>query len=173
MAFTTPGTAVAGEVLTAAFWNEQVRDNANFLYAPPMVQVRRTTDINPYTNDAAIAWSGEAYDTDGMYTDATSTTNVNINTAGVYIINFVGRANTTSATRILPAIRKAGTEIARVEANLSTGQAIFGMSTIETLAVSDVITATVGIVSGSGYIIKGAASGFEQTRLSLTWIGFA
>jgi hypothetical protein len=27
MAFTTPGTAVAGEVLTAAFWNEQVRDN--------------------------------------------------------------------------------------------------------------------------------------------------
>jgi hypothetical protein len=27
MAFTTPGTAVAGEVLTAAFWNTQVRDN--------------------------------------------------------------------------------------------------------------------------------------------------
>jgi hypothetical protein len=32
MAWTTPGTAVAGEVLTAAFWNEQVRDNALFLY---------------------------------------------------------------------------------------------------------------------------------------------
>ena len=28
MAWTTPGTATAGEVLTAAFWNEQVRDNA-------------------------------------------------------------------------------------------------------------------------------------------------
>lgn len=27
MAWTTPGTAVSGEVLTAAFWNEQVRDN--------------------------------------------------------------------------------------------------------------------------------------------------
>jgi hypothetical protein len=27
MAFTTPGTAVAGEVLTAAFWNTNVRDN--------------------------------------------------------------------------------------------------------------------------------------------------
>ncbi len=27
MAFTTPGTAVAGEVLTAAFWNQNVRDN--------------------------------------------------------------------------------------------------------------------------------------------------
>ena len=27
MAWTTPGTAVAGDVLTAAFWNTQVRDN--------------------------------------------------------------------------------------------------------------------------------------------------
>ena len=27
MAWTTPGTATAGSVLTAAFWNEQVRDN--------------------------------------------------------------------------------------------------------------------------------------------------
>ena len=27
MAFTTPGTAVAGDVLTASFWNLQVRDN--------------------------------------------------------------------------------------------------------------------------------------------------
>jgi len=33
MAFTTPGTAVAGEVLTAAFWNEQVRDNMDTLVA--------------------------------------------------------------------------------------------------------------------------------------------
>jgi hypothetical protein len=31
MAFTTPGTAVAGEVLTAAFWNTNVRDNTEFL----------------------------------------------------------------------------------------------------------------------------------------------
>jgi len=28
MAWTTPGTATAGEVLTAAFWNENVRDNS-------------------------------------------------------------------------------------------------------------------------------------------------
>ena len=31
MAFTTPGTATAGEVLTAAFWNTNVRDNLNQL----------------------------------------------------------------------------------------------------------------------------------------------
>jgi hypothetical protein len=33
MAFTTPGTAVAGDVLTAAFWNSNVRDNLN-VFAP-------------------------------------------------------------------------------------------------------------------------------------------
>ena len=37
MAFTTPGTAVAGDVLTASFWNSNVRDNINDL---------RTTDAN-------------------------------------------------------------------------------------------------------------------------------
>ena len=31
MAWTTPGTATAGSVLTASFWNEQVRDNSNAL----------------------------------------------------------------------------------------------------------------------------------------------
>ena len=31
MAWTTPGTATAGNVLTAAFWNEQVRDNSVML----------------------------------------------------------------------------------------------------------------------------------------------
>lgn len=31
MAWTTPGTATAGEVLTASFWNEQVRDNTQQL----------------------------------------------------------------------------------------------------------------------------------------------
>jgi hypothetical protein len=32
MAFTTPGTAVAGDVLTAAFWNSNVRDNSLELF---------------------------------------------------------------------------------------------------------------------------------------------
>lgn len=31
MSWTTPGTAIAGEVLTAAFWNEQVRDRMTYL----------------------------------------------------------------------------------------------------------------------------------------------
>jgi hypothetical protein len=34
MAWTTPSTVVAGQTLSAAFWNEQVRDNLNELSEP-------------------------------------------------------------------------------------------------------------------------------------------
>jgi hypothetical protein len=47
MAFTTPGTAVAGEVLTAAFWNEQVRDNIANLRA--LANVKSTLKTDTFT----------------------------------------------------------------------------------------------------------------------------
>lgn len=43
MPWTTPGTAVAGSVLTAAYWNTQVRDNLNMV-APLMTT---WTDYSP------------------------------------------------------------------------------------------------------------------------------
>ena len=43
MAWTTPGTAVAGDVLTAAFWNLQVRDNLANLRALANVQTTPVT----------------------------------------------------------------------------------------------------------------------------------
>jgi hypothetical protein len=76
MAFITPGTAVAGEVLTAAFWNTQVRDNLNALDAAGAndvglvhittvtISAAATTNINncfsaDYDN-YEIIWSGFA-----------------------------------------------------------------------------------------------------------------
>jgi hypothetical protein len=38
MAYTAPGTAVAGDVLTAAFWNQQVRDNITELAGAPFAR---------------------------------------------------------------------------------------------------------------------------------------
>jgi hypothetical protein len=47
MAWTTPGTATAGEVLTAAFWNTNVRDNLDVL-AP--LSAAWTTYTPTFTN---------------------------------------------------------------------------------------------------------------------------
>ena len=64
MAWTTPGTAVAGDVLTAAFWNEQVRDNtadlrsyqnryARYKYTGGNITINSTTWINMPTMGTA------------------------------------------------------------------------------------------------------------------------
>jgi hypothetical protein len=57
MPWTTPGTAVAGDVLTAAFWNSNVRDNSLELapffsawtsYTPTISQVGNVTKTTTY-----------------------------------------------------------------------------------------------------------------------------
>jgi hypothetical protein len=45
MAWTTPGTAVAGTLLTSSFWNEQVRDNLANLRALANVQSTFKEDV--------------------------------------------------------------------------------------------------------------------------------
>ncbi len=49
MAFTTPGTAVAGDVLTAAFWNSNVRDNTDALYGNVRRLAYQTSTSNQTT----------------------------------------------------------------------------------------------------------------------------
>jgi hypothetical protein len=60
MAWTTPGTATAGEVLTASFWNTNVRDNLNILAGvgaawtawTPQIDQGATTNIAKTVDDA-------------------------------------------------------------------------------------------------------------------------
>ena len=61
MAWTTPGTATAGEVLTAAFWNANVRDNLNEL-APLFAAATSWTPTmsNTWANGNATA-TGKYY----------------------------------------------------------------------------------------------------------------
>jgi len=65
MAFTTPGTAVAGEVLTAAFWNTNVRDNMNSVangllnFAVTNTQTSLSTTLADITG-LSVTWTAEA-----------------------------------------------------------------------------------------------------------------
>ena len=63
MAWTTPGTAVAGEVLTAAFWNEQVRDNLTELRKyQTQFKISRLTSGNLTLNNTS--WTAISTGTD-------------------------------------------------------------------------------------------------------------
>ena len=74
MAWTTPGTATAGEVLTAAFWNTNVRDNSNEFasffaawtsYTPTIKQgvtLTKTTTYAKYVQIGKIVWGNVRLD---------------------------------------------------------------------------------------------------------------
>ena len=61
MAWTTPGTAVAGDVLTAAFWNLNVRDNLNELYVGEKELVYATGNGDQSTSATTIATGVEIF----------------------------------------------------------------------------------------------------------------
>jgi len=176
MAWTTPSTVVAGSTeLTASLWNEQVRDNLNYLATPPSVQVYRSSNLTSYTANTNIAWNAEAWDTDDMYTSATSTTNIVINTAGIYIISFNGQVfGSATIGRITPRVFKNGNNFIQTE-SIITDSGVTGfvyMGAVHSLAENDVITARVNFTGGSNYYLSGGSVDTNSTmRLSLVWIG--
>jgi hypothetical protein len=60
MAFTTPGTAVAGSVLTSAFWNTNVRENTNAIRAA-QVNVNQTVVTSASTSGSLASAATEAF----------------------------------------------------------------------------------------------------------------
>jgi hypothetical protein len=103
MAWTTPGTAVAGDVLTAAFWNSNVRDNSDALYQSTkrITYIQRTTE---YTSTAtAVASASDVFSSDLSWTaDGTSAYQIEFycpfsytgtildNSLAVYLVNGSG-----------------------------------------------------------------------------------
>jgi hypothetical protein len=67
MAWTTPGTATAGEVLTAAFWNTNVRDNSDALYRGQKELVHAIETGSPSTAATTFATGIEIF-TDQTFT---------------------------------------------------------------------------------------------------------
>ena len=171
MAWTTPATATAGSTaLTAAFWNEQVRDNTNFLYTPPMVQVRRTTNLTSYTSASAITWESEAFDTDSMWSSGTTVT---VNTAGIYLVTFSGFASGAATITLINPVVLRGADLAlTTNVNINAGiNAYFTVSGTLKFTAAQTVTARVDFTGGSAYVVGGSGTeGIGQTRLSLTWI---
>lgn len=168
-----------GDVLTATNFNN-VLENVNNYRVPPMVQVRRTSNLTSYAADAAITWQSALYDTespsDPMWAASPNATRVTVKTAGIYAVTFTGRA-TGSATITLgnARIKLNGSFVSDHFIPPFGGTAIqFSVTDVLNLAATDFIEAAVGLVGGSAYVVEGNASySAAQTRLSLSWLGQA
>ena len=160
MAWTTPGTATAGEVLTAAFWNEQVRDNSNFLYTPPMVRCKNSTGQSLTSGaNRLLTFDSEDFDTDSMHSTATNTGRITFNTAGIYIVSlFVAL---TGSVNCNVWIEFSGTRIATTNPN-SSGSG-YNTQTLYKFAANDYIEAYVFPANN--------ATTDTSTAFSAAWIG--
>jgi hypothetical protein len=114
--YTAAGSAVAGDVYTAAAHNVIVTDVNNFI-VPPMVRAIRTADqtITNASTTAIQFTASDEFDTDAMHDTSTNSNRITINTVGVYIITAtvnIASGNSTGVYRLVAIRKNGGNEIA-------------------------------------------------------------
>lgn len=89
---TIPGTTTAtvGQVLTASFWNTEVRDMADFLLNRPMGAVNRSSNqsISDAT-DTAVQWNAEDFDlpsAEAAHDNSSNPSRYTVKTAGKFFV---------------------------------------------------------------------------------------
>ncbi len=101
MAWTTPSTAVAGTVLTAGFWNTDVRDNLSALRVTPANRCdayhNTTQNVTSGSTDA-LSLNSESVDTASMHDLVTNNNRITIPAGGggTYLVHgqsFVSSSN--------------------------------------------------------------------------------
>ena len=168
MAFTTPGTAVAGEVLTAAFWNEQVRDNTNALYSRFRI-LQVVSDYTAAGSGTTISTSSfTATGLDAVITPSSTSSKI------LVIVNQANRkSNANSATECQSRLYRNGSA---VDANLTlstcyTGTALelrvmASLTYLDSPATTSAVTyamyaaATIGTIS-TDYFASGSITLME------------
>lgn len=175
MAWTTPSTWVAGNVLTAAQLNQQLRDNTKFLHGPPMVKVSRDAALTI----AASAWEEITFDTEAKDTNtmwsSTAATKVFAQTAGDYLVIGHGglAASTVGVVRAI-GIRHNSTSGAPVARSGFIGD--LPTSFTPDLHISDIITMTTGqyvqlvFFQDSGGTLAITTAADTQPKLRMIWV---
>lgn len=103
MAWTAPATAVAGTVLTAAFWNTHVRDNELEVRGTPAHHCdayhNTTQTVNATANDV-VALNAEAADTSTMHDTVTNNERVTIPAGGGGRYHCLGHVHRSSGAGV-------------------------------------------------------------------------
>ena len=102
MAWTTPGTAVAGDVLTAARWNTDVRDNTlslarGIVARATITNSQNTTSASPVdVTNATVTWTAES---NRLYKVSFTTYMTKFNAAGNVVLLITDGSNVQKQNR--------------------------------------------------------------------------
>ena len=171
--YTAAGSAVAGDVYTAAAHNVIVTDVNNFIVPAAVRLDKSASQLVSNATDTIITWPSSAtFDTDSMYSSS-ATDRVTVTTAGIYIVTAniaFGNANVGERIVWLQKNATGTTRFAMARSMASTGgETIFSISTIVSLSASDYVQ--LGCYQANGTSLNVLGSGTQPTNLALTWIG--
>lgn len=176
MAYVAPQTYVAGNVLTAAQLNQDLRDNVAFLASPPRAAANRIT-TQSITNNAwnLVTFTVEDTDSDGMFSTGSGDRFTCV-TPGRYFVTFTaGFATNTTGLRGY-AISK-GTTVATgffAEQLLSVATSGGHWASISgevVLAAGETVSCQVFQNSGGALdLTPGAVLTSEPVRATIRWV---
>jgi hypothetical protein len=161
--YNTIGNFTAGQVLTAAEMNE-LGENSNNYRVPPYCQIQRAAGQTiPDASNTAISFDAQDHDTDGMF--APTSTDVTIQTAGIYLVEAETRLSSPCDIRG-DLLLKVGGTIYRREIAYGSAE-YFHVTMVMALTAAQVITL-------EQYQDNSANSTRTLTaRMSVAWIGQA
>lgn len=167
--YTAAGSAVAGDVYTAAAHNVIVTD-VNNLIVPPAVSLVTTT-ASSLTAGAStpipFGTGTELYDTDEMHDTVTNNTRITAKTAGIYLVTATCYLSTTVAVFGMNFYVNGNTFFGISETQSGTALSIGGnLSQTINLAVNDYVEFRV-YTTASGITLNTSI----PTRFQATWVG--
>ena len=174
MAYVTPRTWVAGDVLTAAQLNQDIRDNVGFLGNPPRAQARRTS-VQSIPNAAwtLVTFTVEDVDTNTMFAVGTGD-RFTCQTAGRYLICFSAEFATNGTGTRMFGIATGTTPGSGFIAK--TTQPATTVGTGASLAMETVLTVGINVSfhvyqNSTAALNLQADSATEPCRVTMRWVG--
>lgn len=182
MAYTTPNTVSASDVLTSALWNTQIRDNMEELRNPVSCEVCLTSNVTGYSG-GQISWQDTNWDNtpSGMWAASPQPTRVTVPQDGIYLLTFryTFLPSPTTPVYITSTLSVNGSTI---DADTQAYQFLSGLRPSATfttqvpLSANDYIQVSVtpnysSLPSSPNHTLYGASIRYaDQTRMSVTRI---
>lgn len=186
MPYTTPNTVTGSDVLTAALWNLQIRDNFEAVRKPQSACVYMVDPSSAsFSDGVAVSWTASLWDTEIATPSWTigDPTKLYVRETGLYRVGVVGSAQTSvlhNTISSLPAVNVYRPSTGR---NLlsSNGQLRAGISSLHyfmniglvSLTANESLQLTFTLING-GTMMPASAAGSQassQMRFQIDFVG--
>ena len=171
MAYVAPPTKTDGDGFSAAEFNQNVRDNVEFLYEPPRCLLNHNLNQTIANNTiTALLFNQEIADNDSMHSLLSNTSRITVNTAGVYALTAAVQfdGNTTGVRTVSIVMNGSDTLVTQDAENLGTNSIKLNVATLYYLDVNDYVEVRVRQDSG-GNLDSETGAGLPNFRVA--WIG--